>query len=96
MVTLIVSVVALSVAGWAALLALGVLDRLRRLELSLTLVIDRATAEENEHTAALQLRTKELEQARARLEALKHKYETTLKLFQESVEIDGGGPRRIQ
>ena len=96
MVAILLALVALSVAGWAALLALGLFDRLRRMEISLSLVIHQATAAEEAHTAALQLRTKELEAARERLDAWRHKYETTLKLFQESVAIDEAGPRRIQ
>jgi hypothetical protein len=89
--------IAFCVSAWALLIAISARLDTVRLERTIAEMLNALTTEDAARTAALIERTHELEAARARLEQLRHKYETTLKLYQDSVAIDGPlGSKRIQ
>ena len=97
MLAILIAVVALSVALWALYIAVIATIETRGHRDALVKLIELVTVAQDEHTAAIQARTKELEVARAHIEALRRKYETTLKLYQESVAIAGPlGSKRVQ
>jgi len=94
---LLLAFVALCVAGWALLVAISARLDTVRLERTIAQMLDVMTVEDQARPAALVERTNELHAARARLEQLRHKYETTLKLYQDSIAIDGPlGSKRVQ
>ena len=108
---MLLSLVALGVAGgavyWAvlsALVARRAQDELRANRLELVHWQQQAADQEAARITAVQLvddltvqRREEIQALMARLQALQHQYEVTLRLYQDSVAIDGPlASRRLQ
>jgi hypothetical protein len=103
-VSLLLSLLALCVSGWALWFAItGALSASashRAIAEALQFAEDQQVSKET----ALHLldevmlkRTEEVKTCTAKIQALQQKYETTLKLYQESVAIDGPlGSKRVQ
>lgn len=91
-------------AIWFALLYRAAQEELRVNRLLLCKAVQQAADEEAGKTTALRLldelmvqRTEDLKAATARLQALQQKYEVTLRLYRDSVAIDGPlASRRVQ
>jgi flagellar biosynthesis/type III secretory pathway M-ring protein FliF/YscJ len=104
MLALVVAFLALGVALWALWFAFAAIITARSAMQSLATILQRAADEEAAKETALRLlddvmlkRTEEVKTCTAKIQALQQKYETTLKLYQESVAIDGPlGSKRVQ
>jgi hypothetical protein len=96
-IAIVLSFVSFCVALWAFWIAIAAAIKNQALELRIVQVLQRAEDEEVARTTALELldhvmlkRTEELKTATAKIEALRHQYET-------SIAIDGPlGSKRVQ
>jgi len=96
-IAIVLSFLSFCVALWAFWIAIAAAIKNQALELRIVQVLQRAEDEEVARTTALELldhvmlkRTEELKAATAKIEALRHQYET-------SIAIDGPlGSRRVQ